>query len=88
MFCPYHWTERLKEFYISGTHKVWKKHQGEINNTYHGGNIENDHHIILSTPEDVVNNFTFPNLSTPGPGNLMKVMDNDTKKETDSHLTG
>ena len=46
MFCPYRWTDGLKEFYSGGAHKGWKYDQGLINNTYHGGHIETNHHVI------------------------------------------
>ena len=45
--CPYHWTNGMKKLSgCSNLHRVWKGYQGVIHKTYHGGNIETDHHVI------------------------------------------
>ena len=47
VLCPYRWTKVLKEFSSGSAHKEWKDYQGIIHNTYHGGNVETDYHVIL-----------------------------------------
>ena len=46
VFCTYRWTNRLKEFSSGSNYKEWKYYQVIIHNTYHGGNIETDHHVV------------------------------------------
>ena len=47
VFCPYCWPDRVEEFSeISSIQRCWKYYQRVIHNTYHGGNIETDHHVI------------------------------------------
>ena len=45
-FCPYRWLDGLKWLSIGGTHKGWKYYQGVIHNSYNGGHIVTDHHVI------------------------------------------
>ena len=47
------WPDGLKAFSSGGAHKGWRYYLGVIHNTYHGGNIEADHHTICSIPEKV-----------------------------------
>ena len=78
VFYTYRWTNVLKAFSSGSAHKGWKDYQGVIHNTYYGGHIETGHHVICSMPEDVENHSVFPNLTTPVPGTLGEVLDNDT----------
>ena len=55
----------------------WKDYQGVIHNTYHGGNIGTENHVVFSIPEDVARQFLFPNFATPMPGTLRGVIYND-----------
>ena len=78
VFYPYRWKNAVREFSSDSTHKGWNNHHGVIHNTYHGGNFETDHHVILSISEDVANHFEFPNFTTPVPGTLREALDNNT----------
>ena len=67
----------MKEFYVNiNIQRVWKDYQGVIHKTYHGGNIEIDHHVICSMSEDVVKHFALPNFTTLIPGTIREVLDN------------
>ena len=88
IFCPYIWPNGLKYFFSGSAHKEWKDYQGIIHNTYYGGNIETDHHIICSIPEDVAKHFVLTNFTTPVPGTLQEVLDNDTTTRDKSYLNG
>ena len=77
MLCTYRWPNGPKLFSIGRSHKGWKEYQGIINNTYHGGNIETDHHVIYLIPEDVEKHFALPNYTTLVPGTLREVIDNE-----------
>ena len=46
LFFIYCWPNVLKEFSIGSEYKEWKYDKVIIHNTYHGGNIETDHHVI------------------------------------------
>ena len=59
-----------------------------INNTYHGGNIETDHHVIYSMREDVSKNLVLPNSTTTIPGTLRGVLDNDIELRDKMSLNG
>ena len=43
-----------------------------------GGGIKTDHNDIFLMTEDVTKHFWFPNFTTPVPGILREVLDNDT----------
>ena len=89
VFCLYRWPDGVKEFSgSSNIHRGWKDYQGVIHNTYHGGHIETDHHIICSMIEDMEKRFEFPNSTTPVPGTLMEVLDNDTTTRDKIYLNG
>ena len=88
MFCPYCWIYGLKEFYSGGTHKGCKYYLGVIHNNFHGGNIEIDHHVICSTPEDMSNQFAFHHLTTPVSGTPREVIDNATTTREKIYLNG
>ena len=78
VFFPYRWPDGLNEFSGSSNIKIgWKGYQGVINNTYHGVNIETDHHVIRSMLEDLAKHFVFPNFTAPMPGTLREVINND-----------
>ena len=68
--------------------RVCKDHQGVIHNTYNGGNIETDHHVIGLIPEDAAKHFAFLNFTTPVPGMLREVLDNDTTLRDNISLNG
>ena len=59
-----------------------------IYNTYRGGNIETDHHVILLIAEDVPKHFVFPNFVTPVTGTLRGVLDNETTPRDKIYLNG
>ena len=88
IFCPYIWPNGLKYFFSGSAHKQWKDYQGIIHNTYNGGNIETDQHVICLIPEDVENLFAFPNLTTPVIGTLGEVLYNGNTKRDKSYLNG
>ena len=89
MFSPYRWPDGLTEFSGSSNIQIsWKDYQGIIHNTYHGGNIENDHHVICSMPEDVAKHFALPNFTTPMPGTLREVLDSDIATRDKIALNG
>ena len=89
LFPPYLWPDGLKEFSGSShIHRGWKDYQGVIRNTYYGRNIETDHHVICSIPEDMANHFALPNFTTPIPGTLMEVLDNDIAPRDKISLNG
>ena len=47
----YRWIYGLEEFSVSSNiQRGCKDYQGVIHNTYHGENIETDHHVIVSMP--------------------------------------
>ena len=70
---------KLTEIFSSGSkHKEWKDHQGIIHNTYNGGNIKMDRHVILLISEDVAKHLVFHNFMTPVPGMLREFLDNNT----------
>ena len=50
VFCMYLWIDGLKYFSSGGAYKGCNDNQGVIHNTYHGGNIETDHHVICLIP--------------------------------------
>ena len=89
VFYPYRCPDGMKEFSgSSNIHRVWKDYQGVISNTYHGGNIETDHNIIGLIPEDAEKHFAFPNFTTPVPGMMREVLDNDTTLRDNISLNG
>ena len=89
VFCPYHWPDGLIDFSVSSNiQRVWKDYQGLIHNTYNGGNIETDHHVICSMPEDMTNHFSFPNFTTAMPGMLREVIDNGIAPREKISLNG
>ena len=55
-------------------------YQGVISKTYYCGNIETDHCVIYSMPEDVTNN-PLPNLTYLGPRTLKKVLEITQQQE-------
>ena len=67
--------------------EVAKDYQGVIFNTYHGGDVETGHHVIWLIPEDVANNFSFPNFITAVLGTLRGVLENDTTPRDKIYLT-
>ena len=89
VFFPYRWPDGGKSF--SGSINIqrgWKHYHRVINNTYHGGHIETDHHVICLMPEDVENHFELPNFTTPIPGALREVLDNDITPRENIYLNG
>ena len=49
VFFQYHWIYGIKKFFeIRNTQRVWKDYQGVTHNTYNGGHIETNHHVICS----------------------------------------
>ena len=89
MFCPYPWPYGVKDFYGSRNIQIgWKYYQGVIHNTYYGGHIETDHHIICLILEYVIKHFTLHNFDTPVPGMLRGVLGNDTKTRDKISLNG
>ena len=71
VFYPYHWPDGLKEFSVSrNIQRGCKDYQGLIHHTYHGGNIQTDHHVICLMPENAENHFALPNFTTPTPEKL------------------
>ena len=89
LLCTYLWPNRLKEFSSGSSHKECKYYQGIIHKTHHGGNIETDHHGISLIPQDVEKYFVFYNFTTPLPGNLKKVLDNNiTTRDEKISLNG
>ena len=88
VLCTYHWPNTMKEFSSGSAPKEWKDDQEIIHNTYHGGNIETDHHFICSIPEGVAKNFLFHNLTTPFSGILREVLDNDIATRDKIYLNG
>ena len=88
VFCPYRWPNG-QNFFSSGiTHKEWKDYQGIVHNTYHGENIETDHHVICLMPEDSEKHFVLPNFIIPVPGTLRGVLDNNATTRDKSYLNG
>ena len=86
---PYRWPDGVKAFSSSSNiQRVWKYYQGVIRNTYYGGHIRTDHHVISSMPEDVSNHFVVPNLTIPVQGALRKVLDNDITPRDKIPLNG
>ena len=70
-FCPYHWIDGVKEFSVSSNiQRGCKYYQGVIHNTYHGGNIENDHQVKCSISKGSAKHFVFPKFIASGPGTL------------------
>ena len=63
-------------------------HQVVIHNTYHGGQIETDHHVICSMPEYVEKHFAFPNFTTSMSGTLMEFLDNYITQRDKVYLNG
>ena len=59
-----------------------------MHNIYHGVHIETDHHVICSMTEDAAKQFAFPNFTTPVPGTLRKVLDNNTTTRDKFYLNG
>ena len=53
-----------------------------VHNTYNGGHIETDNHVIYSIAENTAETFTFPKSTHPVLGNFRGVLDNDTILET------
>ena len=49
-----------------------------IHNTYHGGNIETDHHTICYIPGKVTTYLYFLKFTAPGTVILREVIENDT----------
>ena len=89
MCYPYSFPDEVKVFYgSSNIYRSWKDYQGVINNTYHGGNIETDHHVIGLIPADVAKHVAFPNFTTVVPGMLREVLDNDTTLRDNISLNG
>ena len=89
VFCPYRWPDGVKLFSgSSNIQRSWKVYKGVINNTYHGGNIENDYHVICSILEDTKKHFEFPNFTTPAPRTLREVLDNDATPRDKISLNG
>ena len=88
MFFPYHFSDGLKGFSSDGAHKGWKYYQLEIHSTYHGGNIETDHHFICLIPEDVPKPSVFPKFTALVSGTLRGVLDSDTTTRDKIYLNG
>ena len=89
MLPPYGWIYGVEEF--SGSSKIqrdWKDHQGLIHNTYHGGNIETDHQVICSMPEDTENNFELTNFNTPMTGTMREFLNNGMAPRYQISLNG
>ena len=53
MLCPYRWPYGLEKKSSGDTHKECKHYLEVIHNTYHGGHIETDRHVIFLMPENV-----------------------------------
>ena len=79
----------MKEFSgIRNIQTVCKDYQGVIHNTYHGGHIETYHHVICSILEDVAKQSVTPNFTTPIPGILREVLDNEMAPRDKISLNG
>ena len=89
MFFPNRCIDGVKEVPVISSIQIgWKDYQGVIHNTYHCGNIEIDHHVICSMPEDVEKHFATPNLNTPMSETLRKVLCNSISQRDKISLNG
>ena len=78
----------MKEFYSDIAHKACKNYQEVIHNTYNGGQIETDYHVILLIPEEVSKHFALPKFNTQGTGTLREVLENYTTTRDKIYLSG